>query len=592
MRPPDKKALSPRKIIVIDDNPDIHNDFATILSAKADISHLESLESELFGIEAAQPAWSGPCYDLDFASQGRQGVEKIKSAKGQKRPYQLAFVDMRMPPGWDGLKTIQEIWRIDAAVQVVLCTAYSDYSWEEINQALGLTENLLILKKPFDSSEVSQMASTLTQKWLLAKRAKMKHAALEQEVARRTRELSDSNGKLKKEMAERRALEDQLVRSQKMEAIGTLAAGVAHDLNNILSGIIGYPDLLLSKIEEGDPMYKPLCAIRRSGQKAAAVVQDMLTMARHVVAIRDPLDLSDLVNNVIESPEWLAICDFNPLIRIESRWAPGPYPVLGSAVHLEKMVINLISNAAESMEQGGSIIVGLTREQLAETREGFTSIQPGDYIKLTVTDQGMGISRDDLKHIFEPFFTKKKMGRSGTGLGMTVVWDTVNHHDGYIDISSKPGRGTTFTVYFPRAVREAPKARGASVKEDLAGKSERILVVDDVAEQREIATAIFQKLGYRVDAVPSGETALDYLKDQAVDLLFLDMVMDPGIDGLDTFKRALSIYPEQKAVIASGYTENDRVQMALELGASFINKPYCVEELARAVKSSLNRDDR
>lgn len=586
----DMKALTPRRIIIIDDNPDIHNDFTTILTADADLSRLESLESDLFGYDRRQAMWDGPCYELDFAFQGRQGVEKIKSATRQMMPYQLAFVDMRMPPGWDGLKTIKEIWRIDPEIQVVLCTAYSDYSWEEINQTLGRTENLLMLKKPFDSSEVAQMASTLTQKWLLAQKAKMKRSELERVVAQRTRQLGDSNRKLKKEMADRKALEDQLVRSQKMEAIGTLAAGVAHDLNNILSGILGYPDLLLTQIQEDDPMYGPLSAIRRSGRKAAAIVQDMLTMARRFVAIKEPLDLSAVVRNVLDSPECRAICDCNQSIRIETRFASDLYPVLGSVVHLEKMVINLILNAAESMQEGGSIIVGLTQEHLTETRKGYHSVAPGNYVKLTVTDQGTGISQDDLEHIFEPFFTKKKMGRSGTGLGMTVIWDTVNHHDGYIDIDSKKNRGTTMTVYLPKADQDVPKAESDIVKEDLTGQGERILVVDDMAEQREIATAIFQKLGYMVDAVPSGESALTYLNDRPVDLLLLDMVMGSGLDGLDTFKRALSIYPEQKAVIASGYTKTDRVQSALELGASFIHKPYCLEEIARAVKSMLNGD--
>jgi nitrogen-specific signal transduction histidine kinase/CheY-like chemotaxis protein len=389
-------------------------------------------------------------------------------------------------------------------------------------------------------------------------------------------------------MADRKVLEDQLVRSQKMEAIGTLAAGVAHDLNNILSGILGYPDLLLAQIQEDDPMYGPLVAIRRSGRKAAAIVQDMLTMARRFVAIKEPLDLSAVVRNVLDSPECRAICDCNQPIRIETRFASACYPVSGSAVHLEKMVINLISNAAESMEKGGSIILGLTQEQLTETRKGQHPVKPGKYVKLTVTDQGTGISQDDLEHIFEPFFTKKKMGRSGTGLGMTVVWDTVNHHDGYIDIDSKQNQGTTITVYLPKVDQEVPKAEGDIVIEDLTGQGERILVVDDVAEQREMATAIFQKLGYTVDTVPSGESALAYLTEQPVDLLLLDMIMEPGLDGLDTFKRVLSIYPEQKAVIASGYTKNDRVQSALELGASFIHKPYRVEEIAKAVKSMLN----
>jgi signal transduction histidine kinase len=578
--------------MIIDDNPDIHKDFTTILAAKTDLSNLESLESELFGRNQPLPAQDGPRYDLDFASQGRKGAEKIKSATRKKRPYQLAFVDMRMPPGWDGLKTIKEIWRIDPAIQVVLCTAYSDYSWEEINQTLGITENLLILKKPFDSSEVAQIASTLTQKWLLAKKAKMKRAELERLVAQRTRELSNSNRKLKKEMAERAALEDQLVRSQKMEAIGTMAAGVAHDLNNILAGILGYPDLLLADVSKDDPIYEPLSAIRTSGQKAAAIVQDMLTMARRNVAIKEPLDLYAVVKNVLDSPECRAVCDNNQPIHIETRFASDLYPVLGSAVHLEKMVVNLISNAAESMKDGGRIVVGMTRERLTETRKGYDSVKPGNYVKLTVTDQGMGISRDDLEHIFEPFFTKKKMGRSGTGLGMTVVWDTVTHHDGYIDVDSKQNQGTTITIYLPKADQDVPKAESAMTKEDLTGQGERILVVDDIAEQREMATAIFQKLGYRVDAVPSGESALAYLNKQPVDLLLLDMIMDPGIDGLDTFKRALSLYPKQKAVIASGYTKSDRVRSALKLGASFINKPYCMEEIAKAVKSALNGNHR
>lgn len=584
----DMKALTLRRIIIIDDNPDIHKDFATILAAKADLSRLESLESELFGYDQPQPVWEGPRYDLDFASQGRQGVEKIKSATRQKMPYQLAFVDMRMPPGWDGLKTIKEIWRIDPAIQVVLCTAYSDYSWEEINQTLGMTDNLLILKKPFDSSEVAQMASTLTQKWLLAQKAMMKRAELERGVALRTQELSDSNRKLRKEMAERKALEDQLMRSQKMEAIGTLAAGVAHDLNNILAGVLSYPDLLLEKIQQDDPMYRPLSVIRQSGRKAAAIVQDMLTLARRNVAVKEPLDLSAVVNDVIESPEYGAICDNHPNIRIETQLGSDLLPVSGSAVHLEKMVINLISNAAESMADGGGIRVGLGRERLADTLPGYSSVKPGEYVKLTVIDQGTGISREDLKHIFEPFFTKKKLGRSGTGLGMTVIWDTVNHHDGYIEVDSQQNQGTTIAVYLPKAEQEVPKAESAMIEKDLAGRGERILVIDDVAEQREIATAIFQRLGYRVDAVPSGESALAYLKEQPVDLLLLDMIMEPGIDGLDTFKRVLSFYPEQKAVIASGYTKNARVRSALELGASFVHKPYCLEEIARAVKSALN----
>jgi CheY-like chemotaxis protein len=199
----------------------------------------------------------------------------------------------------------------------------------------------------------------------------------------------------------------------------------------------------------------------------------------------------------------------------------------------------------------------------------------------------MGIGQDDLDLIFEPFFTKKKLGRSGTGLGMTVVWDTVNHHNGYIEISSKEGHGTTISVYFPMTDRGVVADETVSLSQNNSGHGERILVVDDMAEQREIATAILQELGYVTDAVSSGESALEYLESQPVDLLLLDMIMDPGIDGLETFERVLFKYPGQKAVIASGYTKNERARSALQLGATFVQKPYRLEEIARAVKNTL-----
>jgi signal transduction histidine kinase len=588
MRPSDKTTDTPRKIIIIDDNPDIHKDFATILTTKPDLSQLESLEYELFGLNQPARGCSGPRFELDFACQGQEGVQKIKLALAQQVPYQLAFVDMRMPPGWDGLKTIKEIWRTDPMLQVVLCTAYSDYSWEDINQRLGNTDNLLVLKKPFDASEVSQMSSTLTQKWILAKEAEMKRDELERLVGRRTQDLKDSYQRLKAEMAERQALEDQIVRFQKMDAIGSLAAGVAHDLNNILSGILSYPDLLLMKMEKDDPMYRPLSIIRKSARKAAAIVQDMLTLARRNVAVKEPLDLSAVVREFLDSPECRTILDYQPDVTIVPQYENDLPLLLGSSVHLEKLVMNLVLNAAESMNDGGTIFIDMSCVPLTDLPSGYNSINKGDYIKLTVTDQGMGIDQDDLDHIFEPFFTKKKLGRSGTGLGMTVVWDTVNHHDGYIEVSSKKGHGTTICVYFPITDKSAVADDTVSLREDIGGRGERILIVDDLAEQREIATAIFQELGYVTDAVSSGESALEYLESQPVDVLLLDMIMDPGIDGLETFERVLSKYPGQKVVIASGYTKNERIRSALQLGATFVHKPYRFEEIARAVKNTLH----
>jgi signal transduction histidine kinase len=587
MKPSDTQKKILRRILIIDDNPDIHQDFAMILTPRVDMSKLEELETELFGREKPAPQRRGPIYDLDFASQGQQGLEKVKSALAQEMPYQLAFIDMRMPPGWDGLRTIEEIWAVDPEIQVVICTAFSDYSWEDISQRLGMNENLLILKKPFDSSEVSQLASTLTEKWALARQAKINRDELERQVARRTKALRESNQQLKKEMAERKALEEQLLRSQKMEAIGTLAAGVAHDLNNILSGILSYPDLLLTQMKESDPMHRPLSVIRKSSRKAAAIVQDLLTLARRHVAVMEPLDLLAVVRNFIDGPECGAILEYHPHVRIVPTFEMEAVAVSGSSVHLEKMVMNLVSNAAEAMGDGGTLRLEVSSRQLTEPPPGYSGVKPGHYARLLVSDEGVGISPEDIGQLFEPFFTRKKMGRSGTGLGMTVVWDTVNQHKGYIEVDSKQGCGTSIAVYLPITDQELVPSQDASAHENLKGDGEHILVVDDVPEQREIATAIFEELGYTSDAVKSGESALEYLERQQADLLLLDMIMDPGMDGLETLRRVLARHPDQKAVIASGYTKNERVREALKLGATFINKPYQLQEIAKAVRARL-----
>ena len=217
-------------------------------------------------------------------------------------------------------------------------------------------------------------------------------------------------------------------------------------------------------------------------------------------------------------------------------------------------------------------------------------MEEGDYAVLTVADTGTGIPPEDLQRIFEPFYTKKIMGRSGSGLGMSVVWGTVKDHKGYIDIDSVEGQGTTFNLYFPVTREEVEKEKALVSIEDYKGNGETILVVDDVQEQREIASRILTMLGYEVSVVSSGEEAVEYLKDNSADLLVLDMIMDPGIDGLDTYKSILEIHPGQKAVIASGFTETDRVREAQRLGAgAYVKKPYTLERLGMVVREELDK---
>jgi CheY-like chemotaxis protein len=207
-----------------------------------------------------------------------------------------------------------------------------------------------------------------------------------------------------------------------------------------------------------------------------------------------------------------------------------------------------------------------------------------------VVDTGIGISQEDLERIFEPFYTKKSMGRSGTGLGMAVVWGTVKDHRGYIDIHSKEGKGTSIVLYFPVTRKEFKKEVNLVSLESLKGHGESILVVDDVQEQREIASEILEKLGYTVMTVPSGEDAVYYLQNRPADLMVLDMIMDPGIDGLETYQRILKINPNQKAVIASGYSESTRVREAQRLGVgAYVKKPYLMEKIGRAVRAELDK---
>ncbi|MCP4119233.1 MAG: PAS domain S-box protein [Desulfobacteraceae bacterium] len=202
-----------RRIIIIDDNHNIFTDFQTVLTDKTDTSGLDSLEADFFG-ESVGKSVHKLTYELDYAPQGEEGVAKIKDALLEKRPYALAFVDMRMPPGWDGLETIHHLWKADPAVEVVICTAYSDYSWEEITQQVGKTDKLLILKKPFDPAEVAQLASSLTEKWILARQASLKIGEIEQKVEVRTRKLEQANEQLQQEIAERKTAETALRKSE------------------------------------------------------------------------------------------------------------------------------------------------------------------------------------------------------------------------------------------------------------------------------------------------------------------------------------------------------------------------------------------
>lgn len=392
-----------------------------------------------------------------------------------------------------------------------------------------------------------------------------------------------------RDITETKKIEVRLQRAHKMEAVGTLAGGVAHDLNNILSGLVSYPELLLMDIAEESPLKKPVLTIQKAGEKAAAIVQDLLTLTRRGVAVTEVVNLRNIISDYLKSPEFEKLISYHPNVQVETDLEADLLNIAGSPVHLSKAIMNLVSNAAEAMTHGGKIRISAKNRYVGKPIRGYDDVAEGDYVVFSISDTGVGISPRDRERIFEPFYTKKVMGRSGTGLGMTVVWGTIKDHKAYIDINSTEGKGTTFSLYFPVTRKEAAKANSSVCIDDYMGKGESILVVDDVAEQREIASAMLRKLCYSVRSVSSGEEAVEYMNGNTADLVVLDMIMAPGIDGLEAYKRIVELHPGQAAIIASGFSETEHAREAQKLGAgAYVKKPYLLEKIGLAVKNELN----
>ena len=425
----------------------------------------------------------------------------------------------------------------------------------------------------------------------------LSRSRLEQRVAERTANLLEINEKLQVEIEtrkraehERSRLEQELFNAQKMEMLGKMAGGVAHDLNNVLSGIVSYPDLLLMDLSADDPLRDSLITIKKSGENAAAIVQDLLALARRGVIVKDNVFLNDVLLDYFQSLEFTKLCGSHPGIKIKQELSLHLGLLTGSSIHLQKVIMNLLINAFETIDTTGQITISTENIKLTSPVHGYEIIPKGDYVLLKIRDDGVGMTSEVIKRIFEPFYTRKQMGRSGTGLGMTVVWGTLKDHDGFIDIESSPGEGTIISLFFP-VVSEglsSSSAATSSVVHFAKGLGQTVLLVDDIVEQQKIGIAVLEKLGYRAWAVSSGEESVEFLSHQPVDLLLLDMIMESGMDGLETYKKILEIVPGQKAVIISGFSENDRVRQALELGINaYLQKPYTIEQMSLVVSSVL-----
>ncbi|MCP3872281.1 MAG: response regulator [Desulfobacteraceae bacterium] len=387
-------------------------------------------------------------------------------------------------------------------------------------------------------------------------------------------------------------LKEKLIQAEKFKALGILAGGVAHDLNNILSGIATYPEVLMMD-EDLDPKIKQgLTIIKDSGQKASAVVSDLLTISRGAGAEMEIININSIIDRYTAALDFIKIQKNHPHVNIEILTEPELLNINGSYIHIEKTIMNLVLNAVEEVsdqDKGGKVLITTTNSYIDPSNPGYHNIVQGEYVILSVIDNGSGIDEKNLEKIFEPFFTKKEMGKSGTGLGLTVVWNAVKDHNGFINVTPSKN-GTKFDLLFPATRKEMAEKPNPETLDEIKGQGQMILVVDDLKDQQRIAVSILENLGYQTQAVDNGFLAVEFIKDTPTDLVILDMIMPPSISGLETYRMIKKIHPGQKAIIASGYSESEDVIMAQNLGAgSFVKKPYTVLDMGIAIKEELEK---
>jgi signal transduction histidine kinase/ActR/RegA family two-component response regulator len=443
---------------------------------------------------------------------------------------------------------------------------------------------LLILKKPFDVSEVAQMAAALTEKWRLTEKAATKQETLEYMVDQRTRELTESNQQLTAEIQLREQLEKQLLRAQKMEAIGTLAGGIAHDFNNILSGIMGYAELAQMTLNPGEEAHERLDQVLKGTNRAKELVRQILTFSRKDAPLKKRLALKGVVEEALK----LLRATLPTNIEIQLNLDTGKDVILADPTQVHQVVMNLCANAAYAMaEEGGTLRISLDNVTTGVNLAGKKLPASNQMVRLRVADTGHGMDVEVLKRIFEPFYTTKETGR-GTGMGLAVVHGIVENHGGTIAVNSEPGMGTCFDLRFP--VVSLPLAVGTDAAKNLPRGAESILLVDDEIYLAELGKDMLEQMGYQVDARSSSVEALAALHtgQGRYDLLITDMTM-PDLTGDELAVRALKLCPDLPVIICTGYSERIDKERAAAIGArELLLKPLSLNRLATTVRQVLD----
>jgi two-component system cell cycle sensor histidine kinase/response regulator CckA len=533
-----------RRLLVIDDSEAIHDAFRKILCSIEASPELDSRESALFGASKAVPALK---FEVDSAHSGEEGLTKVRQALSEQRPYAMTFVDVRMPPGWDGIETLHRIWKEDPQLQAVICSAYSDYSWEQIMARLGQSDQLLILKKPFDNIEARQMAFALTEKWSVARAAQQRLDALLVSQQRLQAiidnsttviYLMDSAGKLVlanrqfenvfnvsrdsiagksyrdifapdiaetlsandakvfetrvplaceeslphtdgmhtylsvkfplleggqriyalcviatdisdriKAEASRLSMERKILETQKLESLGVLASGVAHDFNNMLAVIAGNVSLISSQTPAQSQAREFLTSIETTTQRAAELCRQLIAYSGRGRRVIQPTNLNTLI---LEMSQMIKVT-LGANVALRQELKEGIPPVIADATQIRQVIMNLLINGSEAIgAKPGQIVVRtghvkLDRQTL-ETAYSQSNLQPGNYCFVEVVDDGCGMDATILAKLFAPFFSTKSGAR---GLGLAAVQGIVRGHKGAIKVESELKKGTRFEILLP-----------------------------------------------------------------------------------------------------------------------------------------------
>ncbi len=667
-----------KRILVIDDNKQIHQDFRKILvigeKKEADLDKIErALLGETKGLKKDE-------FVIDCAFQGEEGLKMIEESLEKGEPYSVAFVDVRMPPGWDGIKTISSIWKVYKDLQIVICTAYSDYSWKDIVEKFGYSDKLFILKKPFDNIEVRQLACALTEKWELTRIANMKMSELKSNVEERTKELMESEKKYRtmidysndmiwtldregnflyfnkkseevsghemkegvgkifdpvifeedlekvkrvfketlkgkpnhyevriydinnkvlylsvntapmfkdgkvigtvsfgRDITESRKMEEELLKSTKLESIGILAGGIAHDFNNILTAIIGNISIAKMYVTSRDKVYDVLTKMEKASFQAKNLTHQLLTFAKGGAPIKKLSSVKDL----IEDSTIFALRGSN--VKPEFLLAKDLWNVEIDEGQISEVINNLVINANQAMPEGG--VIKVLAENVSVGKDDILPIGEGKYVKIVIEDKGIGIPEEYLHKIFDPFFTTKQ---EGSGLGLATTYSIIKKHDGYIDVESDIGKGTSFYIYIPASERDVLELEDLDFKSIKRGRG-RVLVMDDEELVRNVAGEMLKTIGYEVEFAKDGFEAIEkYRKakerEKVFDCVILDLTVPGGMGGKELIKKLVKIDPGVRAIVSSGYSNDPIMSNYREYGFSgVVPKPYEIQELSNVL---------